>query len=307
MGAAEPPRSCCAPCSAMLLACPKALTSTFPDRENNERQPVTTVRFLSRTASARIILCSDPESKDLHATSYVQEFLAGLNSTWDDFLMRWTLGIRNALEESEALPPFPTAAWTLGSQNVFEAGNESPPSLTATGVTPEGTEPALESYPSAAGATLPEGAAPASEGDSRVRGQAEPGGADYVAAEKSSCGRTQGCHGGVTLAPSTETAQRHPSGGENHGGRNVPGARERPFRSGSDTTGRCGSSVQRRPGGKGADGAMRCCFCSHGKPPNCRKQGGDVAGTLAPAPNTAQRRPSNIWSDRVHVPWYSRG
>ena len=70
-----------------------------------------------------------------------------------------------------------------GPKSVFEAGNEPPPSPTAAGVTPEGTEPALESYSLAAEVTLPEGAAPASEGDSRVRGQEDAGGADFVAAE----------------------------------------------------------------------------------------------------------------------------
>ena len=72
--------------------------------------------------------------------------------------------------------------------NGFEAGNELPPSLTAAGVTSEGTDPALESDSLAAGVTKPEGAAPASEGDSRVRGQAEPGGAAYVAVENMDCG-----------------------------------------------------------------------------------------------------------------------
>ena len=91
--------------------------------------------------------------------------------------------MRNALEEGEVLPPFPTAAWTVGSQNGFEAGNELSPSPTAADVTSEGTDPALESDSLAAGVTQPEGAAPASEGDSRVRGQAEPGGAAYVAVE----------------------------------------------------------------------------------------------------------------------------
>ena len=78
---------------------------------------------------------------------------------------------------------------------MFEAGNELPSSPTAAGVTPEGTDPALESDSLAAGVTLPEGATPASEGDSRVRGQAEPGGAAYVAAENI---MTE--HGDVTVA-----------------------------------------------------------------------------------------------------------
>ena len=67
--------------------------------------------------------------------------------------MRWTLGVQNALEKGEALPPFAAAAWTLGSQNGFGAGNELPPSPAAAGVTPEGTDPALESDSLAAGVT----------------------------------------------------------------------------------------------------------------------------------------------------------
>ena len=90
--------------------------------------------------------------------------------------MRWKR-VRRFLRSRSA------ATWTVGSQNVFEAGNEPPPSTTPAGVTPEGTDPKLESDPLAAGVTLPEGAAPASEGGSRVRGKVEPGCAVYVAAE----------------------------------------------------------------------------------------------------------------------------
>ena len=122
-------------------------------------------------------------NRRIYILPHVQEFLAGLDSTWKDRLTRWTIGVRNALEKGEALPPFPTAAITLGSQNGFEAGNGLPPSPTAAGVTSEGTDLALESDSLAAGVTQPEGAAPASGGDSRVRGQAEPGGAAYVAVE----------------------------------------------------------------------------------------------------------------------------
>ena len=75
-------------------------------------------------------------NRRIYILPQVQEFLAGLDSTWEDRLTRWTLGVRNALGEGEALPPFPTAAWTLGSQNGFETGNELPPSPTAAGVTP---------------------------------------------------------------------------------------------------------------------------------------------------------------------------
>ena len=66
----------------------------------------------------------------IYILPHVQEFLAGLYSTWEDRLTRWT---SDALEEGEVLPPFPTAAWTLGSQNGFEAGNDLPPSSTAAG------------------------------------------------------------------------------------------------------------------------------------------------------------------------------
>ena len=56
-------------------------------------------------------------------------------------------------------------------------------------------------------------------------------------------------HGDVTVAgplpPPPESAKRHPSGGEGHGGRNGPGAGERPFSSGRDTTERYNSSVRR--------------------------------------------------------------
>ena len=222
----------------MLLASPKAPTLTSPDRGNEERQPVTTVRSSPRTASARRIMYSDFPNRRIYILPHVQEFFkAGLDSTWEDRLTRWTLGVRNASEEGEALPPFPTAAWTVGSQNGFEAGNELPSSPTAADVTSEGTEPALESDSLAAGVTQPEGTAPASEGDSRVRGQAEPGGAvSYVAVENTLMAE----QGGVTVAgplpAPPESAQRHPSGGEGHGGRNGPGTGERPFSSGLNTT-----------------------------------------------------------------------
>ena len=135
-------------------------------------------------------------NRRIYILPHVQEFLVGLDSTWEDRLTRWTLGVRKALEEGEALPPFLTAAGTLGSQNGFEAGNELPPSPTAAWVTQEGTNPALQSESLAAGATQPEGAAPASEGDSRVRGQADPGGAVQVAVENTLMAE----HGDVTVA-----------------------------------------------------------------------------------------------------------
>ena len=62
-------------------------------------------------------------NRRVYILPHVREFLAGPDSTWEDRLTRWTLGVRNALKKGEALPPFPKAAWTLGSQNVFESGN----------------------------------------------------------------------------------------------------------------------------------------------------------------------------------------
>ena len=86
-------------------------------------------------------------NRRIYILPHVQECLAGLDSTWEDRLTRWTPGVRNASDEGEALPPFPTAEWTLGSQN------ELPPSPTTAGVTPEGTDPALESNSLTAGET----------------------------------------------------------------------------------------------------------------------------------------------------------
>ena len=174
MGVAQPPRSYCAPCSAMLSAFPKASTSTSPDRGNGERH-----------------------------LPHVGEFLTGLDSMWEDRVTRWTLRVRSALEEGQALPPFPTAEWSLGSQNVFEAGNELPLSPTAA------AGPARESDPLAAGVTPLEGATLSSEGDPGGREQTEPGSAVSVATGNF-C-RTQGDDGAGTLARAPNTAQRHPS------------------------------------------------------------------------------------------------
>ena len=75
----------------------------------------------------------------------------------------------------------------------------------------------------------------------------EPGGAACVAVENTLMAE----QGDVTVAgplpPPPESAQRHPSAGEGHGGRNGPGTGERPFSSGRGTTGRCNSinSVRR--------------------------------------------------------------
>ena len=69
MGAAQPPRSFCAPCSAMLLASPWGPTSTSPDRGNGGRQPVTTVAFRRARHSPVRHCATVSESKDLHPTS----------------------------------------------------------------------------------------------------------------------------------------------------------------------------------------------------------------------------------------------
>ena len=182
-----------------------------------------------------------------------------------------------------------------------------PHSSTAARVTPEGIDPALESNQSAEDGTPPEGKAPAAEGDPGVRGEAEPRDAAYVAAENFLTARDRGVTVPGPLPSPPETGQRHPSGGEGHGGGNEAGAGERPLSCGIGITGRCSSSVRRRLGGKAAGEARRCYFCSHGELPYRRKPGGDGAGTLAPPPNTAQRHPSNIWIDHVYAHWRSRG
>ena len=43
----------------------------------------------------------------LYIRTNVQEYLAGLDTDWEERLTRRTLGFQNALEEGTALPPFP--------------------------------------------------------------------------------------------------------------------------------------------------------------------------------------------------------
>ena len=240
-------------------------------------------------------------NRRIYILPHVQEFLAGLDSTWEDRLTRWTLGVRNALEEGEALLPFPTAAWTLGSQNRFEAENELPPSPTAAGVTPEGTDPALESDSLATGVTQLEGAAPASEGDSRVRGQAEPGGGACVAVENTLMAE----HGDFTVAGPLPPPLSQPGATlaavRGTAGETGPARESDPSAAGVAPPEGETLASEGDPGGREQTGARMCCTCCHGKLPNCRKQGGDGAGTLARAPNTAQHHPSNIESACVYV------
>ena len=82
----------------------------------------------------------------IYILPHVQEYLAGLDSTWED-LTRWILGVRNALEAGDAPPPFPTAGWNFGAQTALEAGDELPPFPPVAGTTPLGTDPAVESGP----------------------------------------------------------------------------------------------------------------------------------------------------------------
>ena len=148
----------------MLLPYPKVLTSTSSDRGNGKQQPATTVRFSPRTPSEHRIFYSDSQivptpkslrlpNRKIYILPHVQEFLAGLDSTWEDRLMRWTLRVRNALEAGDALPLFSTAEWNLGAQTALEAGDELPPFPTAAGATPEGTDPAMEIGPQNLGAS----------------------------------------------------------------------------------------------------------------------------------------------------------
>ena len=170
-------------------------------------------------------------NRRIYILPHVQEFLAGLDSTWEDRLTRRTLGVRNALEEGEALSPFPTAAWTLGSQNVFEAGNELPPSPTAA------AGPARESDPLAAGVTPPEGATLASEGDPGEREETEPGGAVSVATanfqttenrEVAAPGHSPAPPTQPRVTPATSRATVSMSTGAVEGGRSTRGRRGRP-------------------------------------------------------------------------------
>ena len=135
--------------------------------------------------------------------------------------------------------------------------------------------------PLAVGVTLLKGAAPASEGDSRVREKAEPGDAAYVAAENVVIVGNGDVM--VPLAPPTESSQRHPSGGEGHGGGNGPGAGERPLAAGVIPPEGATLALEGDPGVREAGRARRCCFCSHGELSYGRKRGGDGAGAFAPA------------------------
>ena len=49
-------------------------------------------------------------NRRIYIAPHAQEFLAGLDSEWEERLTRWTLGVRNTLEAGDALPFFPTAA-----------------------------------------------------------------------------------------------------------------------------------------------------------------------------------------------------
>ena len=86
-------------------------------------------------------------NRRIYILPHVQEYLASLDSTREDRLTKWTLGVRNALEAGDEPPPLPTAGRNLGAQTVFEAGDEPPPFRTAARATPEGTDPAVESGP----------------------------------------------------------------------------------------------------------------------------------------------------------------
>ena len=102
--------------------------------------------FAAYAIRAQDILLRLPNRR-IYILPHVQEFLAGLDSTWEDRLTRWTLRVRNVLEAGDALPPFPTAEWNLGAQTELEAGDELPPFPTAARDTPEGMDPGVESGP----------------------------------------------------------------------------------------------------------------------------------------------------------------
>ena len=66
-------------------------------------------RFAAYVIRPRDVLLRLPNRR-IYIGPQVQEFLAGLHAEWEERLTRWTLGVRNALEADNTLPPFPTAA-----------------------------------------------------------------------------------------------------------------------------------------------------------------------------------------------------
>ena len=45
----------------------------------------------------------------LYIGPHVQDYLAGVDTEWEERLPRWTLGVQSVLEAGDAMPPFPTA------------------------------------------------------------------------------------------------------------------------------------------------------------------------------------------------------
>ena len=110
-----------------------------------------------------------------------------------------------------------------------------------------------------------------SEGDSRVKRQAEPGGAAYVAAENI----LMADHGDVTAAGPLPPPLSQPSAtpaAVRVTAEGTGAARESdPSAAGVIPPGGATLESEGDRGEEGADGATRCCFCCHGKLPNCRK------------------------------------
>ena len=107
---------------------------------------------------------------------------------------------------------------TAGDGNTTAPGRLPPllrqPNATPTtaGATTEGTDPARERYPLAAGVTPPEGEAPSSGGEPGVRGQRAGGARTWCFGSPGELPhrKGQGGHGAGTLAPPCDTAQYHP-------------------------------------------------------------------------------------------------
>ena len=90
-------------------------------------------RFAAYAIQPRDIVIRLPNQR-IYIGPHVQEFLAGLHAEWEDRPTRWTLGVRNALEAGDVLPPFPTAVTD----------------------TPGGAGPALENEPLVRGRSIRE-------------------------------------------------------------------------------------------------------------------------------------------------------
>ena len=57
-------------------------------------------------------LTQTPKSETIYIGLHVQAYLGGLDTEWAGRLTRWTLGVQNAVEAGDVIPPFPKAVAT---------------------------------------------------------------------------------------------------------------------------------------------------------------------------------------------------